>query len=178
MSVRKFFLLGGSVAGRIGFSSSSSSSPPVFRSLCSSTREERSPVDFASIALEAALRGVLLVEVAGETLCVLWEDRASELARLVTSGSAGVEWRPPPTSAASWPLSSGSVSRRRSSPSSGFGSGTGAGGELGGKDGEAGASFGELVFGDGVGGPEVPIAIRSGRRRRLELRLIGIFEDL
>ena len=67
---------------------------------------------------------------------------------------------------------------RRSSPSSGFGSGTGAGGELGGKDGEAGASFGELVFGDGVGGPEVPIAIRSGRRRRLELRLIGIFEDL
>ena len=24
---------------------------------------------------------------------------------LLTSGSAGVEWRPPPTSAASWPLS-------------------------------------------------------------------------
>ena len=56
MSVRKFFLLGGSVAGWIRLSpsspSSSSSSPPsVFRSLCSSTREERSPVDFASIAL-------------------------------------------------------------------------------------------------------------------------------
>ena len=69
---------------------------------------------------------------------------------------------------------------RRSSPSSGFGSGTGAGGELGGRVGEAaGASFGEeLPFGDGVGGPEVPSATRSGRRRRLELRLIGIFEDL
>ena len=84
---------------------------------------------------------------------------------------------------------SGSVSRRRSSPSSGFGSGTGAGGELGGgRVGEE--SFGEelpfgekcfgeeLPFGEGVGGPEVPSATRSGRRRRLELRLIGIFEDL
>ena len=68
---------------------------------------------------------------------------------------------------------------RRSSPSSGLGSGTGAGGELGGKVGEAGVSFGEeLPFGDGVGGPELPKVIRSGRRRRLELRLIGIFEDL
>ena len=36
------------------------------------------------------------------------------------------------------------------------------------------------VFGDGVDGPEVPSATRSGLRRRLELRLIGIFdvEDL
>ena len=51
MSVRKFFLLGGSVAGNIGRSSTSSSSS-VFRSLCSSAREDRSPVDFASIALQ------------------------------------------------------------------------------------------------------------------------------
>ena len=64
---------------------------------------------------------------------------------------------------------------RRSSPSSGFGSGTGAGGQLEGEEG----NFGEqLPFGDGVGGAEVPNATRSGRRRRLELRLIGIFEDL
>lgn len=63
------------------------------------------------------------------------------------------------------PPSSGSVSRSRSSSCLGWGSGTGAGAGLGGTVGLRSLP------------PTEPAFSRSGRRRRLELRLIGILDE-
>jgi len=79
----------------------------------------------------------------------------------------GEEESTPPTGAAvagrSGGGSSGSVRRRRSS-TSGWGSGTGTGLGVEEREGERSTTL--------------PPFRRSGRRRRLELRLIGILEDL